>query len=87
MRTMMKYACFYAGFFFLAFSLSGCGSYNDRLYREGMAKYYQSINGDGPLAPAQTVTGQKPYQNPTPTTYAIHDRYGNFQGTVKARGY
>jgi len=72
--------------FLPALVLSGC-DYNDRLYREGMSRYYQSIATGQPLAPATTVAGTTPYQNPRPKTFAVYDRYGRFQGTVKERSY
>ncbi len=68
-------------------AITACASPNDRIYREAMARYYQTINTGGPLVPAYKVTGERPYQNTKPKTFAIYDRYGSFQGTIKERVY
>lgn len=68
-------------------ALIGCASPSDRLYREAMAKYYQTINTGGPLVPAYEVTGAKPYQNTRPKTYGLYDRQWRLQGHIKERAY
>jgi len=71
----------------LCLTLAGCADYNDRIYREGMAKYNRMIAADTPRGGAAAVSGATPYQNPRPKTFAVYDRYGRFQGTIKERGY